>query len=276
MHFDLELILVVASALTGGIWLIDRLWLRESRAEVLAESAAHGSGEGALAKTNEIKEPWYVEYSRSFFPVLIIVLILRSFVAEPFRIPSGSMIPTLLVGDFILVNKFAYGLRLPVTHNKILQVGEPKRGDVIVFRYPSNPKLDYIKRVVGLPGDRIVYRDKKLYINGKPIKKTYLEPYAAPDEYAFQHDMVYLEDLEGVKHKILLNDHRRNHFLREEFLVPQGQYFVLGDNRDNSNDSRAWGFVPEENLVGKAMLVWLSWNTTKNHPVFSRIGQAIR
>lgn len=272
MHFNLELILVVASALTGIVWLVDKLWLRDARAAI---AGAHGSVKQAVVVENQAKEPWYVEYSRSFFPVLIIVLILRSFIAEPFRIPSGSMIPTLLVGDFILVNKFAYGLRLPVFHNKILDLGEPERGDVIVFRFPANPKLDYIKRVVGLPGDHVTYRGDKLYINGKPVSKTYLEPYVAKDKYVIRGDTVYTENLEGVQHQILLNSINRRPFLQEEFVVPGGHYFVLGDNRDNSNDSRGWGFVPEENLVGKAMLIWMSWNGTRGLPAIDRIGEGI-
>lgn len=278
MHFNLELILVVASALTGVVWLIDKLWLRDARAATAHSNHAAASASGARAEAvrQEPKEPWYVEYSRSFFPVLIIVLILRSFIAEPFRIPSGSMIPTLLVGDFILVNKFSYGLRLPVSHTKIVSLGEPERGDVIVFRFPSNPKLDYIKRVVGMPGDQVVYRGDKLYINGKPVSKSYLEPYVAMDKYVMPGDTVYTEDLEGVEHAILLNSSNRRQFLKDEFVVPDGHYFVLGDNRDNSNDSRGWGFVPEENLVGKAMLVWMSWNGTRGLPAFSRIGTGIQ
>ncbi|MGV6816193.1 MAG: signal peptidase I [Thiotrichales bacterium] len=275
MYFNLEMILVVASALTGIIWLADKLWLREARAAALVQNEVPAGAKQATVSSKEIKEPWYVEYSRSFFPVLIIVLILRSFIAEPFRIPSGSMIPTLKVGDFILVNKFSYGLRLPVAHTKIVDLGEPERGDVIVFRYPSNPRLDYIKRVIGLPGDHVIARGDKLYINGKPVKKTYLEPYVSDDKYVMRGDTVYQEDLDGVEHKILLNDNNRRQFLQDEFTVPEGHYFVMGDNRDNSNDSRVWGFVPEENLVGKAMLIWMSWNGTRGLPEFSRIGHGI-
>ncbi len=264
-HFDLEMVLVVGALVTGLVWLLDAfIW--KPRRKAAAESA---SGQGS-----EALEPWYVEYSRSFFPVLFVVLILRSFIVEPFRIPSGSMIPTLMVGDFILVNKFAYGVRLPVVHTKVADTGEPKRGDVVVFRYPRNPDLDYIKRMIGLPGDRISYHDKRLSINGKLVEKIPLGPYQPQDEYFVPNDEVFLEKLDGVEHKIL-NNIRNSRGAEGEYVVPDGYYFVMGDNRDNSNDSRFWGFVPEENLVGRAMVIWMHWNFTRNRVGFDRIGTVI-
>jgi signal peptidase I len=248
------LFLFLSLVLTGLVALADRFHFAGKRAE----------GE---------REPWWIEYSKSFFPVILIVFALRSFVIEPFRIPSGSMIPTLLVGDFILVNKYTYGLRLPILNKKILQVNDPRRGDVMVFRYPEDRSLDYIKRVVGVPGDTIAYRNKRLFINSE----------AQPTEEAGQHlhagpQMVfsprYVETLNGVKHHIL-NDRgapksvpnvhsfpgRGNcSYDSEGFVckVPPGHYFMMGDNRDNSEDSRVWGFVPDENIVGKAFFIWFN------------------
>lgn len=270
MHFDLEMILLVGTLLTGGVWLLDKLVLRSARVESEAVS-----GDVAVAKGDEDdSEPWYVEYSRSFFPVLLIVLVLRAFVAEPFRIPSGSMIPTLHIGDFILVNKFAYGLRMPVTHQKILSLGEPERGDVAVFRYPRNTKLDYIKRIVGLPGDRVAFKGKKVFINGKAPEYENLGEYKEQSDEQGGQYLQLREDFFGVEHSILINPDRGN--VEGEVVVPDGHYFVVGDNRDNSNDSRYWGFVPEENLVGRAMVIWMNWNFDKGQVDFGRIGTVIQ
>jgi signal peptidase I len=266
VHFDLEMILLIGSVLTGLVWLLDVFVLRARR----EKSIDVDGGAAALGG----HEPWYVEYAKSFFPVLLIVLILRSFIAEPFRIPSGSMMPTLLVGDFILVNKFAYGIRLPVLHTRILKGKDLQRGDVVVFRYPRDPSLDYIKRVVGLPGDRIGYVDKTLYINGKPIDKTLQGPYVDGGAYAQPNEFLFNEDLDGVQHDVILN-HSRQRF-DAEYVVPDNHYFAMGDNRDNSNDSRYWGFVPEENLVGKALLIWMNWDFSKNSLDFGRIGNSIK
>jgi len=215
-----------------------------------------------------------VEYARSFFPVLLLILLFRSFIAEPFKIPSGSMMPTLLVGDFILVNKFAYGLRLPVLDKKILAVGEPERGDVFVFRYPQNPKEDYIKRVIGLPGDEITYRNKTLFVNGVEVAETDLGNYVGPSEPGrnLGNARVLQEKLGEVEHRIL---EIPNTWIGHEgsWTVPAGHYFAMGDNRDSSADSRFWGFVPEENLVGRAFMIWMNWN---NGIDFSRIGTVIR
>ena len=268
MDFDFELLLVVLTFATGIIWGIDALFFapRRARANGSAEAEAgeKPTAEGEPAR----KEPLLVEYARFLFPVVLVVLVLRSFVAEPFRIPSGSMLPTLEVGDFILVNKFAYGIRLPVAHTRVVDLGKPQRGDVIVFRYPENPSVDYIKRVVGVPGDEIGYYNKVLYINGKPAEQTPLGPY----DPAFPNVKRFRENLDGVEHDILINVM----YPAGDFIVkvPENRYFVLGDNRDNSRDSRYWGFVPDENLVGKAMIIWMNWQWG-HWPKPGRIGTVI-
>lgn len=249
---DFSLILVVAVAVTGLIALLDLVWWRPRRkATAMLEARAAGADTSSVA----IRDPWPVDYARSFFPVLLVVLVLRSFVVEPFQIPSGSMRPTLEVGDFILVNKFSYGLRLPVLDTKVVEMGEPERGDVMVFRFPKDPSVNFIKRVVGLPGDRVAYLDKQLYVNGEPVPKTLVDasPESAPGEEK------YVEQLGEHQHDIY-NSPREPGVLRHERVVPEGMYFVMGDNRDHSDDSRYWGFVPEENIVGKAFAVWMHWD----------------
>jgi signal peptidase I len=253
MSFALFLFLLLA--VTGLIWLLDKFVLRKKRKE-------------------EAKQPWWVEYSVSFFPVILVVFVLRSFLVEPFKIPSGSMIPTLLIGDFILVNKFTYGIRLPVVNVKLIELGSPKRGDVMVFRYPADPSLDYIKRVVGLPGDRIEYRDKELRINGKPVPRRPLGDYQSRER--LQYFPRFLESFDGAGHEIILEKEAPGFVMRGmDFrhsgncdynsggvvcTVPAGHYFMMGDNRDNSSDSRVWGFVPDANIVGKAFFIWLNLN----------------
>ncbi|AQU82127.1 MAG: signal peptidase I [Halomonas sp.] len=253
---DFSLLLVLAVALSGVIYLLDVLWLRPKRRERVATAEA-ATAEGLDASTRErlLKEPWPVDYSRSFFPVLLVVLVVRSFIIEPFQIPSGSMKPTLEVGDFILVNKFAYGLRLPVVHNRFLEVDDPERGDVMVFRFPDEPSVNFIKRVVGLPGDRVRYEGKQLYINGEPVAKTLIEerPELSPQQLLLE------ERLGSVSHYIYNNPREPGPQMRE-IVVPEGHYFTMGDNRDHSNDSRFWGFVPEENIVGRAFAVWMHWD----------------
>lgn len=277
MDFDYALLLVVLTAVSGVIWLIDHLAFAPARRlRAAAHVAAQGlSGQESKSTAQQVyREPIIVEYARSFFPVLFLILLFRSFLAEPFKIPSGSMMPTLYVGDFILVNKFTYGLRLPVLNKKVLALGEPQRGDVIVFRYPENPKQDYIKRVIGLPGDEITYRDKTLYINGKEIPHTDAGPYTGPSEAgrSMASAQVKLEQLPEVEHGILeLPLYHVGH--DGTWRVPADSYFVMGDNRDNSMDSRFWGFVPEDHLVGKAFAIWMHWN----HGVdFKRIGTLIK
>jgi len=276
MNVNLELILVIGTLLTGVIVLLDKLVLAEKRRKrILNETydAKFNQGDSQVA-SKEYKEPWYIDYSRSFFPVLLIVLVLRSFVAEPFRIPSGSMMPTLLHGDFILVNKFTYGLRWPVLHNKFWKNNKPERGDVIVFRYPKNLSLDYIKRVIGVPGDRIEYRNKVVYINGEEMEQVDLGQY-----YGEGRDSVMSgseekqENLISMTHNMLIND--RRYAVDNAWTVPDGHYFVMGDNRDNSNDSRVWGMVPERNLVGKAFMIWMNWDIPEGQFDFRRIGKQI-
>ncbi len=215
---------------------------------------------------------WMNEYLGSFFPVLLVVFVLRSFIAEPFRIPSGSMLPTLHIGDFILVNKFSYGIRLPVLNKKVIDVGDPQRGDVVVFRYPRDEETNFIKRLVGLPGDKIEYRQKRLTINGKQIDVEALGEFSGSQagEPGLLADMLE-EDLSGRKHKILWDEGGNNAVF--EFIVPDGQFFVMGDNRDHSNDSRYWGFVEDRLLVGKAFFIWFNYN--KGSFNWSRIGDSI-
>ena len=258
-----ETILVVLTLLTGIIWLVDKLFFaktRRQRAGLLDE-----------------REPILVDYSRAFFPVLAIVLGLRSFVAEPFRIPSSSMMPSLLIGDFILVNKFAYGLRLPINNHKFVGIGEPKRGDVVVFRPPQHPDQDWIKRVVGLPGDTIAYRDHTVWLNGKPLQYVSDGRYVGTGQGAdATGSRLMTEQLPGRVHPVLERDDLPFFVQGEgEWTVPAGEYFVMGDNRDNSEDSRFWGFLPEANLRGKAFLVWMHWDGSAGGVDFNRIGSRI-
>src|SRR4051812_30203024 len=251
MNFALLMLILLVA--TGTIWLLDYLVLQRRR-----DKAA--------------KEPWWIEYPKSFFPIILIVFLLRSFLVEPFKIPSSSMVPTLLVGDFILVNKYAYGIRLPVVNRKIVPLGEPSRGDVMVFRYPEDPSLDYIKRVVGLPGDRLEYRNKRLFINGQAVPVRQVDDYLSRERMQFSRR--YIETLGSVDHEILLEDDAPAAVLPTRAAsgnctynmnglactVPAGHSFMMGDNRDNSSDSRVWGFVPDENIVGKAFFIWLNLN----------------
>lgn len=227
------------------------------------------------ADAASVKVPWLIEYARAFFPVILIVFLLRSFLVEPFRIPSGSMLPSLHVGDFILVNKFRYGIRLPVVNTKIAGLGQPERGDVMVFRFPHDKSVNFIKRVVGLPGDRIEYRNKQLLINGQPAPQTADGDfeYRESDQRRIQAARLK-EKLGDTDHEILLDGVRRS--TNMEFTVPDDQYFVMGDNRDHSNDSRYWGFVPEANIVGQAFLIWFSWDAAQSGVAWRRIGMSVR
>ena len=264
---DFSLILFIALLVTGGIWLLDKLFRRQTTMEVAHMEA----GEVAAAR----KEPWVVEYAKAFFPVILLVFVLRSFVVEPFRIPSGSMLPSLQVGDFILVNKFGYGIRLPIIHRKIFEVSLPDRGDVMVFRFPHDESINFIKRVVGLPGDKVDYRDKKLYVNGELMPQENMGTYAF-DEAGKRHIIAnrYVETLGDRKHDILMDTGKRTS--RMSFTVPEGHYFVMGDNRDYSNDSRFWGFVPEPNIIGRAFFIWFSWDVSSGGGVdWGRIGNTI-
>jgi signal peptidase I len=263
---NFALFLLILLVVTGVVWAMEGVVLRRRRETVGSQAPTEEERARAL------KQPWWVEYSVSFFPVILIVFLLRSFLVEPFKIPSSSMVPTLLVGDFILVNKFTYGIRLPVANKKVVELGAPQRGDVMVFRYPEDPSLDYIKRVVGLPGDRIEYRNKRLSINGQPVAVRQVDDYLSRERMQFSRR--YIETLGRVDHEILLEDDAPAAVMPTRAgagncnynnsglacTIPPGHYFVMGDNRDNSSDSRVWGFVPDENIVGKAFFIWLNLN----------------
>ena len=282
-------VMLLATAVTGLIWLWDIVASRaEQRSEVLTSQGARtASAAPNAAPPNEAREPAWLELAKSFFPVILIVFLVRSFLVEPFKIPSGSMIPTLLVGDFILVNKFTYGIRVPVLNIKLLSVNEPQRGDVMVFRYPEDTSLDYIKRVIGVPGDEVAYVNKRLTINGSPVETAAEGNYEWSEPgLRFQRFERYQEKLGAHSHTMIVNPdaspagpsmvsqfpHRENCRYNDQGFtctVPAGNYFMLGDNRDGSKDSRYWGFVPEANIVGKAFIIW--WHFGE----FSRIGRII-
>jgi len=289
---NFSLLLFLAAVVTGIYWLAERLYFLPQRRKAVAaldantvqrkaELAKMGISQvddnTAEAKSRLIMQPWWLDWTAGLFPVIIIVFLLRSFLFEPFKIPSGSMIPTLLVNDLILVNKFHYGVRLPVINLKVIDNHSPERGDVMVFRYPPKPSLDYIKRVVGIPGDEVAYLNKKLTINGKPLPKTPLPDFFDADAMRYAKQF---EETNGGKTYRLLNDDERPAFIagadnfefRENCRystegvvckVPEGHYFMMGDNRDNSLDSRYWGFVPEKNIVGKAFFVWMNFGNLK-------------
>tara|TARA_B100001248_G_scaffold70983_1_gene50233 strand:+ start:133 stop:894 length:762 start_codon:yes stop_codon:yes gene_type:complete len=231
-----------------------------------------------LDKTNIIIKykflGWLNKQGKSFLPILLIVLFLRSFLAEPFRIPSGSMLPTLLIGDYILVNKYEYGIRLPITKTKIFNISEPKRGDVVVFRYPGNEDINFIKRVIGIPGDKIKYHNKQLYVNGVEYKKRKQETHEYLSDFGRQELEIFTEN-DNQKIYNILNDNM-SPINDNEFFVPENKYFVMGDNRDHSSDSRYWGFVPEKNLVGEAFLIWMNFNSKNFSMKYNRIGNSIK
>ncbi len=269
---DFSLMLVVVGILSGVIWGLDRLFFAGRRQRVAASAGT---------PAERVREPIAVEYARSFFPVIVLVLVIRSFLFEPFRIPSDSMMPTLFDGDFIFVSKFSYGLRLPVTNTLVLPTGAPQRGDVIVFRLPPNPKINYIKRLIGLPGDHIrVDEENRLYVNDVLMKQDVGPPYTGPKQDLWNYAGVptATEHLDLKEHRIML---ARGAVKSGEWTVPEGHYFFMGDNRNNSKDSRflnepdAPGFVPEGNLVGKAVRIWLNLDT-RDGPLWRRIGTAIQ
>lgn len=289
---NFALILFVLMVGTGVIWSLDVFYLAKQRrlranaalaefdarnAKLAADGIKLETGGRTALEANLLRQPTWIEYSGSFFPVIALVFFLRSFLYEPFKIPSSSMVPTLQVGDLILVNKFTYGIRLPILNKKIIEVNHPQRGDVMVFRYPKDMSLDYIKRVIGVPGDKIVYRNKRLTINGKAISYKQLPDYL--DEEHLNYSQEFLEYLPGVEHKVLNDEQAPSYvpnpdpFPRHELCtydvegfactVPPGNYFMMGDNRDNSLDSRYWGFVPDQNIVGKAFFVWMNLSNLK-------------
>lgn len=256
--FNFPLLLTSLVFVSGLIWLIDLLFLKKRR----------------VAKNPRAKEPKLIEYARSFFPVLLLVLVIRSFIVQPYRVPTGSLEPTILPGDLVAVNQFAYGLHLPVINKKIINVGEPKIGDIAVFHWPVNPNVDFIKRVVGVPGDHVIYKDKVLYINGKQAKQTLKGDAIDYEDTGNLNVKKYVEDLNGVKHGILINPYG-GQIGNFDVVVPKGYYFMMGDNRDDSADSRDWGFVPESNLIGKGFLIWMSWDSQKHRIRWKRIGTVL-
>jgi signal peptidase I len=261
---DFSFVLVVALALCGLFWFADRFFLRPQRLALAKQHTKPQAEAEALPTT--------VEYAVSFFPVILVVLVIRSFLLEPFRIPSDSMMPTLFDGDFIFVNKYAYGLRLPVTNTKIIEIGTPKRGDVIVFRLPTDPSINYIKRLVGLPGDHVVVHNNQVFINGTLMQQTLDGKYS--DTHGYFDAQLATEQLGDVKHIVMFTQDRSA--TNYEAQVPAGHYFFMGDNRNNSQDSRfpQVGFVPEQNLVGHAVRIWMNWRGNEM-PVWSRIGTKI-
>ncbi|MDB6042218.1 MAG: Signal peptidase [Gammaproteobacteria bacterium] len=293
-RLDFSAVLFGITVLTGVVWLLDAVVLQRRRA-----AAARAAGKDPAL----IREPGTVDYARSFFPVALVVLVLRSFIFEPFRIPSDSMMPTLLDGDFIIVNKYAYGLRLPVINRKIVAVGSPQRGDVVVFRYPLDPSVNYIKRLVGLPGDHVEVRNDKITVNGQPVPFKVLGLY---NDGCYVNFQLAQEQLGGHTHQAMLcpvpldvspaplpgcnrkevrgyncSDAQSAAMFAEpqvfSRVVPPGQYLMMGDNRDNSEDGRVWGFVPEQNLVGKATRIWFNWDPQRSGgPTWSRMGSAIK
>jgi len=278
MASNFELLLVLASIFTGVVWAIDYCFFLPKRELVVAGLP---DSVDEQARSAVLRESAFTENCRGIFPVITFVLVLRSFLYEPFQIPSGSMMPTLLIGDFILVKKYAYGVKLPVLRNTVIETGKPQRGDSVVFKYPPQPEIDYIKRVIGLPGDTILYRNKKLYIKPACVSQDGIDNLDCKKFQEIDIDIVSQgdtiqdgyplteanESLMGVEHKILFNPAfagRPEYFNQTGIrqgggLVPQGEYFMMGDNRDNSLDSRFWGFVPEKNLVGKAIFIWTSF-----------------
>ena len=294
---NFALLLFLATVVTGAYWLAERLYFlprRRRAAQAIEDAAAQRRTEldrmGIAkvdvdvqeAKGRILMQPWWLDWTAGLFPVIAAVFVLRSFLFEPFKIPSGSMIPTLLVGDLILVNKFTYGVRLPVTHTKLTEGNAPQRGDVMVFRYPPQPNMDYIKRVVGVPGDEVAYLNKRLSVNGQPVPTTAVPDFF--DEGAMRYFKQYEEQLGPKPHRVLNNpeapafvqgatdfayrDHCRYSVEGVVCKVPAGHYFMMGDNRDNSLDSRYWGFVPDANIVGKAFFVWMNFGNLKRIGAF--------
>jgi signal peptidase I len=268
VDIDFPLILTWAVLITGAVWLIDIVLFRPRRRRAAeAYRTSHpGRGQDDEAVMQILKEPVLAEYARSFFPVLLLVLMLRSFLVEPYQIPSESMVPTLEVGDFILVNKYAYGIRLPVLGTKLIDIGDPQRGDVMVFIPPHQPRY-FIKRVIGLPGDRVRYQDKVLYINGQRIAQEYLDAVSIAGQPSYQ---IYDETLGEHEHRIFRYPQRIEQ--PQEWKVPAGHYFMMGDNRDRSDDSRGWGFASDTKVIGKAVAIWVHKDPGLHWPTFRRNG----
>ena len=293
---NFSLLLLILTVFTFAYWLAERLLFAPRRAAAVANLETQDAARRAklaqqgitkvddnVAQAREtlLAQPWWLDWTAGLFPVILVVFLLRSFLFEPFKIPSGSMIPTLLIGDLILVNKYHYGIRLPVINKKIIANNDPKRGDVMVFRYPKDTSVDYIKRVVGLPGDEISFRNQQVYVNGVAAPMTQMPPPGFYDEDQRQYSPEFTEKLGEVEHHILLNPRSQPFYGAEDKItfpfrencrysaegvtckVPKGHYFMMGDNRDNSQDSRFWGFVPDENIVGKAFWIWMNFSSPK-------------
>lgn len=293
---NFSLLLFVLSVVTLAYWLAERFMFAPRRlaaanqlelqagaraAELGKRGITRVDGDVSAARRAVLAQPWWLDWTAGLFPVILAVFLLRSFLFEPFKIPSGSMIPTLLVGDLILVNKFHYGVRLPVVNRKIIANNDPQRGDVMVFRFPSDPSIDYIKRVVGVPGDEVSFRNQRLYINGEAAPLERLPDPGFYDESLMRYFPEFKEKLGSVEHRILVNPQFQPYYGQDDKIsfpyrdhcrytaegvtckVPAGHYFMMGDNRDNSQDSRFWGFVPDENIVGKAFFVWMNFGDLK-------------
>jgi len=274
MDIDFSLVLVCLVGACGALWLLDSLWIKKYRLQAVADyeaTQAKGRSEQEVAEAvaDLSQEPMLIEYAKSFFPVLLIVLILRSFLVEPFQIPTGSMIPTLEVGDFILVNKYAYGVRLPVIGTKLIDVEDPERGDVMVF-IPPHVNSYYIKRVIGLPGDTIRYEDKRLFVNGELISEEFVEEISIDTNIGDLPGTLHTETINGVEHATQHITAVTRQLPRTTWVVPNGHYFMMGDNRDNSSDSREWGAVSEKDIVGRAIAVWMHKEPGLNLPTFAR------
>ncbi len=287
MDFDIALVLVSLTLISAAVLILDKLlWEKDRRIKQMDKMDQQGADLTSRERDAILADPVLVDYAKSLFPIFFIVLILRSFIFEPFRIPSQSMMPNLWVGDFILVNKFSYGVRLPVLNTEILDTGKPKNGDVAVFRYPVNPSINFIKRVIGIPGDHVVYRNKLLYINDQLIPQKMLGAYHGEGSGKKMNGAIHKsENLLGAEHDILMTPNKpdMSHLFFSLFfnngdidmVVPKGHYFVMGDNRDESHDSRFWGLVPEDNLVGKAFLIWFNWDMGQGL-FWERIGSTIK
>ena len=269
MNVDFLLILTGLSIVSGLIWLVDALFWASKRKRL------------AWERNDEtlVKRPMIVDYAKSFFPVFIVVLLIRSFIVQPFKVPTGSLEPTVQPVEFLLVNQFTYGLRLPVWGTKILSIGEPKRGDIMVFHWPVNPRIDFVKRVIGIPGDQVSYINGVFYINGKEMKQSFITDATDDNGLKSWPVKVMQEDLDGVKHKIYVCADQNNcpsHPVNfYNLVIPKGKYLMVGDNRNNSDDGRDWGLVPEKDIVGKAFLIVLSWDSKSSSVRWNRIGTII-
>ncbi|OGO94493.1 MAG: signal peptidase I [Coxiella sp. RIFCSPHIGHO2_12_FULL_44_14] len=264
MYFDFLNILALATIFAGVVWVVDDLWCAGKRRS------------GATGFSEQKKYPIVIEYSRSLFPVLLIVLLIRAFLIQPYRVPTGSLEPTIMPGDMILVNQYDYGLRLPIWNKELIHVREPKTGEIALFRWPVSPGVTFVKRVIGVPGDHISYINKMLYVNGKPATQARLnDAMEMSDNGSASKVQVYEEVLAGVKHRIYIRPDRPAEDFKN-LVVPVGTYFMMGDNRDDSDDSRSWGFVPSDDFIGRGILIFMSWDSNAHRVRWDRIGQSLQ